>query len=158
MALSKTFQPGFEKKRFTVAVQDIFECAICKLVAREPRQCSNEHVFCLNCVTEALSVYDGCPACRTQLTIETLMPVSRLVRTLYDKLTLKCIGHEDAGCRFHGTIVNVMKHEEKFTVKHLEMKIAKLEEENQELRATVARQEKNKCFNCVYERSARALI
>lgn len=110
MASSRFKSNGFDKLRFTEAVNEIFECEICKDVVREPRQCSNEHVFCLHCISESLKVRPSCPTCRVDLGPNNLAPVSRLVRMMYDALTLKCVA-EITGCKFIGTVREITNHE-----------------------------------------------
>ena len=49
----------------------------------EPVQCvNNEHYFCKKCISEHLTRSQTCPTCRDELTIDTLRPVSRVVRDL----------------------------------------------------------------------------
>lgn len=101
---------GFEKSRFTVPVSSVFECSFCVNIARAPRQCSSEHIFCLDCITESLMSHAKCPKCPIKLTSRTLALLPKKVRVEYDSLILKCAA-EVTGCKFTGTISQIVNHE-----------------------------------------------
>lgn len=101
---------GFQKTRFFTPVLSDLECSSCHDVAREPRCCSKEHIFCLDCVTESLKSKYECPACRIILTTRTLVPLTELKQIVYDSLLLKCAAAV-SGCEFFGTINEIVDHE-----------------------------------------------
>lgn len=47
-------------------------CGICLQVISEPRQCSNGHLFCYECLQRSILATSSCPTCRCKLTEETI--------------------------------------------------------------------------------------
>jgi hypothetical protein len=47
-------------------------CGICLQIITEPRQCSNGHLFCYECLQRSISATSSCPTCRCKLTEETI--------------------------------------------------------------------------------------
>jgi E3 ubiquitin-protein ligase NRDP1 len=53
---------GFEKERFLNLTTDNFDCIICTLVARDPKDCSNcGNVFCSSCIDDWIKKKNECP-------------------------------------------------------------------------------------------------
>ena len=65
---------GYEDCRFEKDVDENLHCSICYNVLKEPRMCrNNEHLFCLDCITEHLRVNSQtCPKCNENLSVHTL--------------------------------------------------------------------------------------
>ena len=89
---------GYDDSRFEKDVDEHFHCSICYNVLKDPRMCrNNEHVFCLDCITEHLKVNSHtCPECNEHLSVDTLRR-PRLVNNYLSKLKINC-DHARRGC------------------------------------------------------------
>ena len=89
---------GYEDYRFEKDVDENFHCSICYNVLKEPRMCrNNEHLFCLDCITEHLRVNSQtCPECNEHLSVDTLRR-ARVVNNYLSKLKINC-DHASRGC------------------------------------------------------------
>ena len=89
---------GYEDCRFEKDVDENFHCSICYNVLKEPRMCrNNEHLFCLDCITEHLRVNSQtCPECNEHLSVDTLRR-ARLANNYLSKLKINC-DHASRGC------------------------------------------------------------
>ena len=89
---------GYEDCRFEKDVDENFHCSICYNVLKEPRMCrNNEHLFCLDCITEHLRVNSQtCPECNEHLSVDTLRR-ARVVNNYLSKLKINC-DHASRGC------------------------------------------------------------
>ena len=89
---------GYEDCRFEKDVDENFHCSICYNVLKEPRMCrNNEHLFCLDCITEHLRVNSQtCPECNQHLSVDTLRR-ARVVNNCLSKLKINC-DHASRGC------------------------------------------------------------
>ena len=89
---------GYEDCRFEKDVDENFHCSICYNVLKEPRMCrNNEHLFCLDCITEYLRVNSQtCPECNKHLSVDTLRR-ARLANSYLSKLKINC-DHASRGC------------------------------------------------------------
>ena len=87
---------GYEDRRFERDVDENFYCSICYNVLKEARACrNNDHVFCLDCITEHLRVNSQtCPECDENLSVETLRR-PRVLNNYLCKLKINC----DYACR-----------------------------------------------------------
>ena len=95
---SSVVKYGYEDCRFEKDVDENFHCSICYNVLKEPRMCrNNEHLFCLDCVTEHLRVNSQtCPECNEHLSVDTLRR-ARVVNNFLSKLKINC-DHASRGC------------------------------------------------------------
>ena len=82
---------SYEECRFEKDVDENFHCSICYNVLKEPRMCrNNEHLFCLDCITEHLHVNSQtCPECNEHLSVDTLRR-ARLANNYLSKLKINC--------------------------------------------------------------------
>ena len=89
---------GYDDSRFEKDVDEHFHCSICYNVLKGPRMCrNNEHVFCLDCITEHLKVNSQtCPECNDHLSVDTLRR-PRLLTNYLSKLKINC-DHASRGC------------------------------------------------------------
>ncbi len=89
---------GYDDSRFEKDVDENFHCSICYNVLKEPRMCkNNEHVFCLDCISEHLRVNSQtCPECNEHLSVDTLRR-ARLASNYLSKLKINC-DHASRGC------------------------------------------------------------
>lgn len=98
---------GFERTRFVnQPVPDIYSCAICLEVLREPRQCVNHHKFCSSCIAEWTSKNSTCPLGRVELIRPLPWPDADFLES-YHKLRLRCVDN----CHFVSTIEEMILHE-----------------------------------------------
>ena len=90
---------GYEDCRFESNVDENFHCSICYNVLKEPRMCTkNEHVFCLACITQYLSVNSQtCPECSEHLSEDTLRRAPRALNNYLSKLMINC-DYANRGC------------------------------------------------------------
>ena len=95
----KEVKYGYDDSRFEKDVDENFHCSICYNVLKEPRMCqNNEHIFCLDCITEHLKVNSKtCPECNEYLSLDTLRKAPRVLRNYLCKLKINC-DHASRGC------------------------------------------------------------
>ena len=99
MACSSTEEKyGYDDCRFEKDVDENFHCSICYNVLKEPRTCrNNEHVFCLACITQHLTVNSQtCPECNEHLSVDTLRR-PRVLNNYLSKLKINC-DYASRGC------------------------------------------------------------
>ncbi|XP_059139714.1 uncharacterized protein LOC131927859 [Physella acuta] len=72
-------------------------CGICKNVLDKPMETSCRHVFCTECINQALDEQLKCPLCRKKCRRRNLKEVLPLVQNMINKLTMKC-SNFDKGC------------------------------------------------------------
>ena len=103
---------GYDDSRFEKNVDEHFHCSICYNVLKEPRMCrNNEHVFCLDCITEHLKVNSQtCPECNDHLSVDTLRR-PRLLTNYLSKLKINC-DHASRGCPEFICVENLESHVE----------------------------------------------
>ena len=103
---------GYDDSRFEKDVDEHFHCSICYNVLKEPRMCrNNEHVFCLDCITEHLKVNSQtCPECNDHLSVDTLRR-PRLLTNYLSKLKISC-DHASRGCPQFICVENLESHVE----------------------------------------------
>ena len=103
---------GYDDSRFEKDVDEHFHCSICYNVLKDPRMCrNNEHVFCLDCITEHLKVNSQtCPECNDHLSVDTLRR-PRLLTNYLSKLKIKC-DHASRGCPEFICVENLESHVE----------------------------------------------
>ena len=95
---SSVVKYGYEDCRFEKDVDENFHCSVCYNVLKEPRMCrNNEHLFCLDCITEHLRVNSQtCPECNEHLSVDTLRR-ARVINNFLSKLKINC-DHASRGC------------------------------------------------------------
>ena len=66
--------PDSLNPKLFVVKEDIsqFECPLCLEVFNDPKQCKRGHVFCRECIVEALKKCENCPICSEPLTEATM--------------------------------------------------------------------------------------
>ena len=103
---------GYDDSRFEKDVDEHFHCSICYNVLKEPRMCrNNEHVFCLDCITEHLKVNSQtCPECNDHLSVDTLRR-PRLLTNYLSKLKISC-DHASRGCPEFICVEDIESHVE----------------------------------------------
>ena len=103
---------GYDDCRFEKDVDEEFHCSICYNVLKEPRMCrNNEHIFCLDCITEHLNVNtQTCPECNEHLSVETLRR-PRVVNNYLSKLKINC-DYADRGCPEYVCVADLKTHVE----------------------------------------------
>ena len=103
---------GYDDSRFEKDVDEHFHCSICYNVLKEPRMCrNNEHVFCLDCITEHLKVNSQtCPECNEHLRVDTLRR-PRLLTNYLSKLKINC-DHASRGCPEFICVEDIESHVE----------------------------------------------
>ena len=101
---------GYEDCRFEKDVDENFHCSICYNVLKEPRMCrNNEHLFCLDCITEHLRVNSQtCPECNEHLSVDTLRR-ARVVNNCLSKLKINC-DHANRGCPQFSCLEDLKTH------------------------------------------------
>ena len=101
---------GYELSRFENDVDENFHCSICYNVLKDPRTCkNNDHVFCLDCITEHLRVNSQtCPECNEHLSVETLHR-PRVVTNYLSKLKINC-DYASRGCLEYIPVENLESH------------------------------------------------
>jgi len=103
-----------EKIRAPLAVEDgsipsDFRCAICFAslpldpVVTEPCQ----HCFCRECIAESMKRSNRCPMDRIAITEEQILPLSGLVRRVFDEVAVRC---PYKGCSWTGQMGHYEQH------------------------------------------------
>lgn len=90
-----------------MAPQD-FVCPICELVMKNPNQCTNGHLFCLDCLHEWLRIREECPTCKCLVTQNGSGKPSQnlFARNVIGKLQCRC----SLGCAWTGTLEELQSH------------------------------------------------
>ena len=103
---------GYEDSRFERDVDENFHCSICYNVLKKPRTCrNNDHVFCLDCITEHLKVISQtCPECNEHLSVETLRR-ARVLNNYLCKLKINC-DYASRGCPEYVCVEDLTAHVE----------------------------------------------
>ena len=107
---SRQEQYGYELSRFENDVDENFHCSICYNVLKDPRTCkNNDHVFCLDCITEHLRVNSQtCPECNEHLSVKTLRR-PRVLNNYLSKLKISC-DYASRGCLEYIPVENLQIH------------------------------------------------
>ena len=146
---------GYEDSRFERDVDENFHCSICYNVLKEPRTCrNNDHVFCLDCITEHLKVNSQtCPECNEHLSVETLRR-PRLVNNYLSKLKINC-DYASRGCPEYVCVEDLKTHVENCgfapvlcSNEECGMKINKQERVHHETAVCEYRNRRVKCHDC----------
>lgn len=76
-------------------------CAICHCPFVQPVRLDCDHVFCRNCISQALvhQEYDArcCPTCRRKTNQISIVPAPKIINRILDELVVRCPSH-DKGC------------------------------------------------------------
>ena len=78
---------------FIEALNEDFNCPICKDILDKPLETTCEHYFCASCLSEALAnqATEACPVCKLQLSDSQVKPATRMIQRL--------IGESKVGCK-----------------------------------------------------------
>ena len=146
---------GYEDSRFERDVDENFHCSICYNVLKEPRTCrNNDHVFCLDCITEHLKVNSQtCPECNEHLSVGTLRR-PRLVNNYLSKLKINC-DYASRGCPEYVCVEDLKTHVENCgfvpvlcSNEECGMEINKQERVHHETAVCEYRNRRVKCHDC----------
>ena len=106
-----SFTQGYDEERFVTTINRNFLCLICFNVLKDPVLCPrNQHCFCRGCITKHLENSRRCPTCADELTEETLIVPSRMVRDYLDESKIRCVYH-DRGCQEVVQLQHLDQHE-----------------------------------------------
>ena len=101
---------GYDLNRFVSQPPDALICNICKYVAENPVVgCSEDHLFCQECINQWLKVSPTCPVDRQELTTSNVKPVQRPIMSILLSLQIKCVNH-DIGCQFVSAVAEEADH------------------------------------------------
>ena len=107
-----SFTQGYDEERFVTTINRNFLCLICFNVLKDPVLCPrNQHCFCRGCITKHLENSRRCPTCADELTEETLIVPSRMVRDYLDESKIRCVYH-DKGCEEIVQLQHLDQHED----------------------------------------------
>ena len=107
-----SFTQGYDEERFVTTINRNFLCLICFNVLKDPVLCPrNQHCFCRGCITKHLENSRRCPTCADELTEETLIVPSRMVRDYLDESKIRCVYH-DRGCEEILQLQHLDQHED----------------------------------------------
>ena len=89
---------GYNVECFQCNVDEELICSICNGVLKDPIQTQScEHSFCSKCILEWLKEQTSCPVCRSEVLLNDLKPVARILRNLLGKLMIFC-ENKNFGC------------------------------------------------------------
>ena len=101
---------GYDIDRFVSTPPDFILCVICSQVAEKPVVgCSDEHLFCLECLEEWLKVSAVCPVDHQVLTSDDVKPAGNLFTRMLNSLRIKCSNYK-YGCEFVSTVEEDTAH------------------------------------------------
>ena len=107
-----SFTQGYDEERFVTTINRNFLCLICFNVLKDPVLCPrNQHCFCRGCIIKHLETSRRCPTCADELTEETLIVPSRMVRDYLDESKIRCV-HHDRGCEEIVQLQHLDQHED----------------------------------------------
>jgi MATH domain/TRAF-type zinc finger/Zinc finger, C3HC4 type (RING finger) len=66
-----------------------YQCGICFGLLKDPKQCTNGHLFCDLCILQCLQKSSDCPHCRCDLSV-SLLSRSLFVENAIHQLTVRC--------------------------------------------------------------------
>lgn len=113
-------------------------CSICFSIPPEPVLTPCEHLFCRDCLQQALYRAQQCPVDRTEISAEEVRHLREgsLLHRLWGGINVKCANHL-TGCSWTGPIADYKLHSESCTHRRdhgIQRRIEELREENRELR------------------------
>ena len=88
------------------------ECCICLNICNDPKQCPNGHMFCKECIENALASQRKCPTCRVDLNRDKL-GANLYAKKQINSLRVCCpIPHvrEDDTCPWTGKVEELPSH------------------------------------------------
>jgi hypothetical protein len=90
--------PGIQHWQLLAASESIpsgIHCSICLDVARNAHRCSDEHVFCYDCISKWLSANKTCPIDRKVLCMHSLTKF-RFVQDIVNNLQIRCLSSKNS--------------------------------------------------------------
>ena len=108
---------GYDVDRFVSRPPEDIICVICTQVVENPVSCSQDHLYCQECLEEWLKVSYTCPVDRQTLTTDDVKHVSRPLMSILMSLQIRCVNYMN-GCRFVSTVEEQAAHS---TICNLEM-------------------------------------
>ena len=119
---SLTQSEGYDLDRFlNHAMAETLQCSICLGVLRDARQCEKQHLFCAECISEALSsqAKPSCPVCRCPVagTADDLSPAHRVIDCMISELLIRCLFYE-RGCDTVRKLSEISDHERRCPYRH----------------------------------------
>lgn len=120
-------------------------CAICMGLPPEPVLTPCEHLFCRDCLQQALYRQRSCPVDRTEFSADQVRHLrdGSLLFRIWGGIPVKC-AHHLSGCAWTGQMSDYKAHSESCTHgvdQGLQRRIEELREENRELRELEERRE-----------------
>lgn len=94
--MQKSVQSGLEKERFPDLKGDSFDCGICYLVCKDPKECTKcGTMFCGGCIDDWIAKKNECPIGCTEARAN-IKPISGALSKIYRNLDIQC-RHENCG-------------------------------------------------------------
>ena len=120
-------------------------CAICMGLPPEPVLTPCEHLFCRECLQQALFRQRLCPVDRTEVLADQVKHLrdGSLLHRIWGGIPVKCAQHA-SGCAWTGPIADYQSHAESCThgrERGMQRRLEELREENRELRELEAQRE-----------------
>jgi len=88
------------------------KCSICFDIPLKPKLTPCEHLFCKDCIQQALDVTPSCPNCRTSCNTNQIRHLKKgtFIYRVWSGCLVKCVKHEGGGCSWTGSIVDFPNH------------------------------------------------
>mmetsp|Transcript_46460 Transcript_46460/g.97634 ORF Transcript_46460/g.97634 Transcript_46460/m.97634 type:complete len:243 (+) Transcript_46460:191-919(+) len=122
-------------------------CSICMALPTHPLITPCDHIFCIECIHQALEMSNQCPIDRKPCTIPQLKPLQGCLSRIWGSTQVKC-GNHQGGCAWTGSIGDYANHLDQCTsarnetesalqteVETLKKRNAELEQNNAQLKA-----------------------
>lgn len=102
---------------YVSTIDNNLTCAICRCPFIDPVRLACDHIFCQQCVDEALRNQPrdarNCPSCRSPTSSHLFQPVPRAIKHMVDELLVECPHHED-GCDHVTSRGDIVSHVRKY--------------------------------------------
>ena len=93
-------------------VPDDLICSICYTIPVDPVLTPCEHIFCRECINQALNVSRQCPIDREACTTRDLQQPTGCLRRIWSNVQVKCGNSGEDGCAWTGAIGDYANHAE----------------------------------------------
>ena len=88
-------------------MEQVMMCTLCQELPLDPVVTPCNHMFCRDCIHEALHHRSECPNDRQRLTSASLKPIDGIAKRVWEQIGVMC---PSSGCNWTGTVGNYRNH------------------------------------------------